>query len=1394
VKSRLPLTSFLAAALLVGLAFGQTFDVNGHGGTSSPGNQKPQNQSGNEGSQSTPELGWGSSIDVAREGHAAQEALNRHDYAAAVSFAERAAKSAPQNAELWFLLGYCERLDEHYPASIDAYDRGLKIQPGSVRGMAGLAQTYAKMGRGSDAEKLLKKVMDANPTDASSFQLAGELLLNSDPNQALQYLQRAEALAPAAHTDLLMAHAYERLGQKDEFTKYLNRAKQRAPQDPEVLRAIAAEYRDQGQYDQAIAALQAIPDKSIDVEADLAYTYQLAGKPQEAADLYSQLAKTAKGNPGLNLSAAQVLVGMGQNDAAEPFLEEARHINPNNYRLHAILGSIAESENRFPDATKEYNLALSNLPPNVPEGPLYPIELHLNLYEADLQQGDDDAAKRELEAAQNQIGQVRVEPSSRPEMLRLRAAIEAGLGNTDAANKDLQEALSLAPNNVNSLLNYASLQWKLEQTDAAEATYQKVLQLDPQNRTALSSLGYLARDTGDTKQAEDYFRRAIQAHPREFAPYLALGDLHTSEGNYSAAEKNYQDAYKRMPGDALIVAGGANAALQAHNFTLAKVWLDRAKGRMNNSPQVMREKERYLTLKGNYAEAAALGFKVIDSLPKDREGAVYLVYDLYYLDRYDDALKLINKYEPILPDDKDLPLVAGNIHAHDGKTEEALEEYTRALQLDPQMATGYVDRGFVFNDLKKPAKSVKDFQIAIKLQPDYGQAHLGLAYADLQLHRPRSALIQLSATQKLLGKSHIWRLARAEAFRQEQDYRHAEAEYRIALLEDPNDLPTQLAYADTLYRLRRYSQALAALAVAQKLSSTDAAVYALKAQIHATERQREEALRDIQLAEQYGGDQVDILMDTGEAFLTMGDQAAAMQRFARALDAPNGDRIGVRLAIAQVFMRKGHYDEARRQIALGFAEARADAAPVQPDDIQEAAAIFSAMHDFDLAETYFDKAKLVGANPRNVDIGLANAYLAAGETHKAADALASLGPESDYRDDYDYMMTLGNIQRQRQNTVQALSGFAQANSVASEQEERVAQTAENELAMEEGRQITPNLSFLPDAYGAPALEDINVYTLDAEILHVTNPSLLPPPRHSYQTLAESHYRVHVGKLPDITGFVGESLTAGRFLFPSVGVVEDRNTYDTFFNGGITPVLHFGTNRIAFDGGLQFTVRRDTISPTFMSQNLFRQFLYVSSSSFYNWVSFNGYAIREAGPFTAANLNSRDASADLEFTVGRPWAATSLLTGYSVRDLLYNPLVQEYFNTSSYAGVQHRFGNRFTAALLAEDLRSWRVQGTQYAIAQAFLPGARFEFRASPRWNVQGNFLLQRGEGYHEYDNAESEFQVSYTRSVHHTLKDGTPGTSSYPFRLSFGVQQQTFYSFDGSTRTTVLPVIHFTLF
>jgi hypothetical protein len=215
----------------------------------------------------------------------------------------------------------------------------------------------------------------------------------------------------------------------------------------------------------------------------------------------------------------------------------------------------------------------------------------------------------------------------------------------------------------------------------------------------------------------------------------------------------------------------------------------------------------------------------------------------------------------------------------------------------------------------------------------------------------------------------------------------------------------------------------------------------------------------------------------------------------------------------------------------------------------------------------------------------------------------------------------------------------------------------------------------------------------------------------------------------------------------------------------------------------------------MNQNLFRQYLYLSTNSLFNWVTIRGSAIHESGPFTEQNLSSRDFSANLEFTVGRPWGNTALIAGYGVRDLLFHPFDREYYSTSTYAGIQRRFGQRWTVTVLAEYLRSWRVENNLYGIAQALLPGGRFDFKANARWRVEGAFTLSRGEGFHAYDNAQSEFLVTYVRGVRGSVQDGTDTVSvSYPARFSFGVAQQTFYNFNGSSQTTLLPVVRLTLF
>ena len=251
-------------------------------------------------------LGWGSNIENARLGRAAEQALKKGDYKLALDYAERATRSAPNDPKQWFLLGYVARLARKTQLSLDSYNHGLRLDPSSLDGLSGLAQTYNTMGKREDAERLLNQVLAANPKRHNDAALLGEIYLQTGRyDDALRMLGGVESAQPAARTELLIALTYERMKQFEQANRYLTLAKTHAPNNPEVKRAIASYYRETGNYAAAIATLKSIHNPSPQVKAELAYTYQLSGNTDEAAKLFMQAANAAPGDLNLQLSAAQ---------------------------------------------------------------------------------------------------------------------------------------------------------------------------------------------------------------------------------------------------------------------------------------------------------------------------------------------------------------------------------------------------------------------------------------------------------------------------------------------------------------------------------------------------------------------------------------------------------------------------------------------------------------------------------------------------------------------------------------------------------------------------------------------------------------------------------------------------------------------------------------------------------------------------------------------------------------------------------------------------------------------------------------------------------------------------------------------------------------------------------
>jgi tetratricopeptide (TPR) repeat protein len=1403
VKKSFLLTCSLVVAFVVTGASAQDFEVNGgqQQQQAAPAKKSGQKPAKGKSATSGPAngLGWGTSIEVGRLARAAEDALKHNNPTAATNYAQRAVAAAPQNSKLWLLFGYTSRLAGHTQESIDAYNHALKLDPKSLDAKSGLAQTYMHSGKNDEAKRLLAQVLAADPKRQNDLLVAGELYLKTgDPHGGINYLQRADAVKPSAHAELLMAMGYMKLKQPQKAKALLETAKRRAPNNVEIFQAVATFYRGEHDYQGAIDVLKSAPRKTPSLLADLGFTYSLAGDKNNSAETYVKAANGAPKEIKYQLSAAQALIQNGDKQKAQDFLKRAEVIDANHYRLHAIRAGLAKSENRNADAVKEYQLALAAMPKDgVPEGQLYPVLIRLNLSEALKDAGNGDEARRQIAIAEQEIAKINVEGPAKAEFLRIRASIKASGEDYKGAEADLKEAQKLDPNNQLITLQYANLLWKAGRKDESRQMYLGILQGDPKNRFALEALGYLARDGGDTKGAEQFFTRLAQAYPDDYVAYLALGDLYTATHDYTRSLASYDRAHQLAPTNAIVVANAANAAIEAKQLPLAGHWLDQATGAMADEPHVLVEKERYLFHTGKYQDAAVAGQRALDKLPKDRNASVYLAYTYYNLGRYDDVLALADKYDNILPKEPNFPLLEGHVHRQSQLLDEAVDDYTHALQRDPKMVEAYVNRGYVLNDMQNAEQASIDFKTALQVNPNNGTAHLGLAFSDLQLHHGKDALAEAALGEKILGESGATHLAAATAYRQQRLLAQAEKEYTAAIKFAADDYKLRLALADTQYYERRYPQALATLADALTLDPNDPLIYAQMAHAHAELRHRDETLRYVVLAEKTGGERSAILLDTGDALLSLGDRDGAMQRFTRALDAPDADRVQARLAIARLMVRYGKESDARQQISLAFAESRiGEASPVTPDDLVEAANILLSLNDFDLAKRYFLKAKDAGAADEAVAIGVANVDLARGNTRDAQVQLAAAGDPAAEAQNFEYQMALGSLYRQQHDGVRALSAFARANQLGGA-DDPVAERALYEVAGNEGWQVNSRVGVLTDYDMHGVFDDPTIYNLDRQIFGITQGQPLPPPRSTLESLWTSGYRLHVGGLPLISGFFQLRNARGQYSVPTDALVIPIDTYDYNFNTAINPSLHLGFMTLNFNTGIQYTVRRDKDSPILINQNLFRQFAYVESNSIGNWLQVRGQAYHESGPFTDRPLSSRDVGTRLEFVVGRPWGRTAMLTGYTIRDIQFNPAIREFFTTSTYAGLQHTFGRqrKLTVAALGEYIRSWRVQDSTYAIAQALQPAGQVTYQPNTRWKLDGSLAYGKGEGFADYDNVQSSFFISYVRPIRRSMTDGFGEVPvEYPLRFSVGVQTDNFFNFTGQGQAQIRPVIRLTVF
>ncbi|MCU0495375.1 MAG: tetratricopeptide repeat protein, partial [Chloroflexaceae bacterium] len=532
-----------------------------------------------------------------------------------------------------------------------------------------LGQVLRLQNRPAEAQQLYDQIIAERPDRPEGYFGSGMLALNSGNRaQAINRFNQALAVQDSFFpAHLQLARAAEAAGDWPNAVRHYEYLAARRQKTPDML-ALAAALRQSGP----------------------------AGYPR-AQDILNRIAEN-----GSDAEKSQALVELGridrdasQLDAAVQHFESARRSDSRSSAAAFELGQTLAMQGSSEAARDAYRAAIDNDAGNMR------ARLALaTLYQNNLRQPQE--ARREFRAALDS------NPTNAGDLLPIGYGL---LINDDAegASDAFRRATEQQPGNGQAHHGMAQALIALGRYDAAEVAAQRTLELTANvpgdaarilRAAALVSLGDCARLEGRSADAANFYNQALELDTVQVDAMLGLGQLDTSDGNWAVALSRFERAMS-------FPAGPTSARA---NFWLADALL------RQNPPALPRAADHYtkaLELRANFPEAL-LGLAQVQYAQNNREAAFTSL---------DQAFAMRPAYA-------EGQLFRGRMLEEGGDVRGALEAYSAAISANGRLGQSYYWRGRLYVSQNELDRGVSDLLEAVRLQPNFPEAHyvLGRAY------------------------------------------------------------------------------------------------------------------------------------------------------------------------------------------------------------------------------------------------------------------------------------------------------------------------------------------------------------------------------------------------------------------------------------------------------------------------------------------------------------------------------------------------------------------------------------------------------------------------------------------------------------------------------------------
>ena len=290
-----------------------------------------------------------------------------------------------------------------------------------------------------------------------------------------------------------------------------------------------------------------------------------------------------------------------------------------------------------------------------------------------------------------------IKQSKNEELLTLLGHSLFRQNKSTAAIQIFEDIIGHFPHSVNALLELASAYMSIKNHRLAEQTFKRIIEIEPSCSEAWQYLGNLLMQRGENKEATPCFIQAERCDP--FRHHFVKVQNALKDNNFHQAENICRE-----------VLNQESRHPQAL-YTLAKL-----------AEQVNAHEESIKILKYglNYAPYHV---NLLTSLVKCNT----------FLGLLTESIKTARRIVAIEPDQAKYNMLLAEELANTGQNEESLEYYNKAVELSPNVANVYIQRGHLYKTMGKRTACEADYRKSLELDKSNGTAFWALA--DLKSHR-----------------------------------------------------------------------------------------------------------------------------------------------------------------------------------------------------------------------------------------------------------------------------------------------------------------------------------------------------------------------------------------------------------------------------------------------------------------------------------------------------------------------------------------------------------------------------------------------------------------------------------------------------------------------------------